>query len=313
MIELSYEIDARGPGSWINDQIISNVLTLRSGLKNLTGSPELDNYHCTLVSLLIGKNVSIAVHIGDGAIFAGKSTPLSESCLSINEKVYSSLPENGEYRNETYFITEPHWLKHLRIKVFGEIDWFVMGSDGGMDVLCDRDRLSGSLVAELIKDIAANSRANSTVKELITSEFAVRKTSDDITCAIGFAKDSIREMDLIWDDRLVSEVHLYPSDTLQPQPLPIAPVVMAGSSVERRSNSKSNRSNSSFPKISQFVFLMATFSFFLGGGVSFLFYEPAMSMLRETEKQILNAGSELEEDALKYTQHQFYLGRMLRR
>jgi serine/threonine protein phosphatase PrpC len=289
LLDLSSAIDAKGPGSWINDQIISEVLTLRLALKDLTASSELDDYHCTLVGLLVGKHVSLSVHIGDGAIIAGKSTASSKECSAINGKIYTSLPENGEYKNETYFITEPHWLKHLRIKVFGEIDWFVMGSDGGMDVLCEREKLDGNLIAELINNMMVTYGRTSTVKELITSEFASRKTNDDLSCAIGFAESSLAGADLVWDNRLVPAVHLYPHERAQSLAIPAAPLVFSGS------NADSISSKLPFLGLYRSTLLIALFSFFVGCIVSYLFQERVANFYIWVEQSVLTPDQPLNE------------------
>lgn len=300
LLDLSAAIDAKGPGSWINDHIISEVLTLRLALKDLTASSELDDYHCTLVGLLVGKHVSLSVHIGDGAIIAGKSTALSKECSAINGKIFISLPENGEYKNETYFITEPHWLKHLRIKVFGEIDWFVMGSDGAMDVLCERGKLDGNLIAELINNMMVTYGRTSTVKELITSEFASRKTNDDISCAIGFSESSLVEVELIWDNRLVPVIHLYPHERAQslaiPAAIPAAPLVFSGSNADSISSKLPFLGKyRSFLGMYRSTLLIALFSFFVGCIASYLFQERVANFYSWVEQSVLTLDQPLNE------------------
>lgn len=212
-------IEVKGPGSWINDHIIHDVLELRGGLKEHTASTELDDYHCTLVAILVSQSVAIAVHIGDGAIIAGKCKETSGSSSFLNGTLVASLPENGEYKNETYFITEPHWLKHLRIKVLGKVDWFVMGSDGGIDILSDRQKLDGLLVADLINHISCNNEEESTVSQLIGSEYAASKTTDDISLAIGWIGPKGVQKDLVWDEALSKGLYLDPDADVGNRPL----------------------------------------------------------------------------------------------
>lgn len=204
-------IEVKGPGSWINDHIIYEVLGLRKGLKEHTDSPELDDYHCTLVAILVSQDVAIAVHIGDGAIIAGKCEESSGAMSFLNGVLIASLPENGDYKNETFFITEPHWLKHLRIKVLGKVDWFVMGSDGGIDILSERQKLDGPLIADLINYISTSSDDESAVSQLIDSEFAAGKTTDDISLAIGWLGPAGAKRDFVWDEALSKSLFLDPA------------------------------------------------------------------------------------------------------
>lgn len=215
-------IEVRGPGSWINDHIIYDVLELRKGLKAHTASSELDDYHCTLVSILLGKDVAIAVHIGDGAIVAGQCEDTSDSVVSVNGTLVASLPENGQYKNETFFITEPHWLKHLRIKVLGKVDWFVMGSDGGIEVLSSRQKLDGPLVADLINYIAYSSNQGDAVSQLIGSDFAAGKTTDDISLAIGWNGSESSSTNFVWNESMSKSLYLDPAvDARNIQAIPI--------------------------------------------------------------------------------------------
>lgn len=211
LLLLSDLIEVKGPGSWINDHIIREVLDLRKGLKEYTGSPELDDYHCTLVAILVSQSVAIAIHIGDGAIIAGKCEESSGSSCILNATLIASLPENGDYKNETFFITEPHWLKHLRIKVLGKVDWFVMGSDGGIEILSNRQKLDGPLVSDLINYISPSNDEESAVSQLMDSEFAAGKTTDDISLAIGWLGPAGVQRDLVWDEELSKALYLDPA------------------------------------------------------------------------------------------------------
>jgi serine/threonine protein phosphatase PrpC len=299
LIELANEIDVKGPGSWINDQIISDVLALRLGLKEHTASHELDDYHCTLVAFLVGKKVSIAVQIGDGGIVAGKSSAISKDFSSINDQIYVSLPENGEYKNETYFITESHWLKHLRIKVFGEIDWFVMGSDGGMDVLSDREKLNGHLVAKLLNNMSNMVGQKSTVTELITSEFAVKKTNDDISCAFGLFGPNFYGGDMIWDDGLAPDVYLDPAAraTLV---LPVLGVTPQPSATEKLNlHNQSILSKFRFLGLHHKTILIAFLSMLAGSIFSYLFFQQIQKVEPQLEQPELKVEPQLEQPELE--------------
>lgn len=69
----------------------------------------------------------ICGHIGDGVI----GTCVEDECLAI------SLPEKGEFANNTFFTTSFERRKHLRMKrgTVGKIDGFFLMSDGSADCL----------------------------------------------------------------------------------------------------------------------------------------------------------------------------------
>ena len=90
----------------------------------------------TLVGVVLREEGGCLFHIGDG--IAAVELLGGETVLS--------LPENGEYSNETYFVTCDDWQTHLRVMSFsGEINFVSLMSDGAMSFAINRGRtgLSG--------------------------------------------------------------------------------------------------------------------------------------------------------------------------
>jgi hypothetical protein len=111
-----HENEAR---QWIFDA----VERVRSELSQLSEATTLSDFHATLVGVIAGPKGGYFFHIGDGAACATHIADLSRSILS--------LPENGEYANETYFFTQPHWDQHLRLTPIDEdCDLIFLMSDG---------------------------------------------------------------------------------------------------------------------------------------------------------------------------------------
>jgi hypothetical protein len=111
------------------DQVIARqwiVDTIESAREELTksgGEGSLSQFHATLVAVIAGPNGGTFFHIGDGAACATDINDLSSSSLS--------LPENGEYANETYFYTQPEWKDHLRLTEFdGRFNLIALMTDG---------------------------------------------------------------------------------------------------------------------------------------------------------------------------------------
>ena len=132
LIDLSIELNARTPGAWINDFVIQEVLHVRNELRRLAQSDSLSDFHTTLVACLLGPSGGFLIHIGDGSVFGGKSKAQSGSGeVLLNDIFFISEPKNGEYANETFFITEGDWVKNLRITPVPQVDWVVLATDGG--------------------------------------------------------------------------------------------------------------------------------------------------------------------------------------
>ena len=84
----------------------SAVIAARSRLAELAGARALtlENFSCTLVGCVASAGGGRFFHIGDGyAIYQGAA---GDSVLS--------RPENGEYADETFFVTDEDWKDHLR-------------------------------------------------------------------------------------------------------------------------------------------------------------------------------------------------------
>ena len=92
-----------------------------------TGSP-LREYGCTLLFFAIAEDGRwICGHIGDGIMFM----------MDENGTKVLSKPENGLYKNETFFLSMPDAAEHLRIQTGrAEADTVVLlSSDGCQDTL----------------------------------------------------------------------------------------------------------------------------------------------------------------------------------
>lgn len=73
----------------------------------LASSAQLADYAATLVAAVVGPSGGWLIHVGDGV---GAAQPREGDRPAV-----VSAPENGEYANETYFITGEHWREHLRL------------------------------------------------------------------------------------------------------------------------------------------------------------------------------------------------------
>jgi hypothetical protein len=82
------------------------IAAVRTRLADLAASRELtlDDFSCTLVGCVASAGGGCFFHIGDG--FAIQQADTGDSVLS--------RPENGEFADETYFVTDENWQGHLR-------------------------------------------------------------------------------------------------------------------------------------------------------------------------------------------------------
>lgn len=71
--------------------------------------------------------------------------------------------------------------------------------------------MDGPLVAALINNLSSSHDKESSVFQLINSEFAGGKTTDDISLAIGWLGPPDVRNDLVWDEALSKSLSLDPA------------------------------------------------------------------------------------------------------
>jgi len=196
LIHLSKEIETRQPGAWINDFVIQQILNVRDELRLKAGSDDLSNFHTTLVAFLINDLGGFAIHIGDGVILGG-ITMDSEDQNGLDKEIFVSKPENGEYSNETYFITEGDWIKHLRITPMPSLDWVFIGSDGGSAFFADvSNNPKQDFIRTFINDLKSRDSTewNSRISEVLSDTQANKITNDDKTLIFFTKEDFIKNL-----------------------------------------------------------------------------------------------------------------------
>ena len=81
------------------------------------------DFAATVIMVVCHQEGGAFFHVGDGA---GVALKLADMALSVVSK-----PENGEYANETYFVTMDGWEEHLRVTAFDStFDTVLLMSDG---------------------------------------------------------------------------------------------------------------------------------------------------------------------------------------
>ncbi len=146
--------------------------------KNKNSTP--NEFSSTLLFVSIKKNKFICGHLGDGVI----------AYVYKDKLQVLSIPESGEFANETYFVTSFNYVEKFKlIKGYVDaIDAFVLMSDGTSNSLYDKRK---STVSPVVSNIL-NWLDHYTIAEVNDAlktnfETVIRaKTRDD--CSIAFVK-----------------------------------------------------------------------------------------------------------------------------
>lgn len=134
----------------------------------------------TLIFASVKDDRFIAGHIGDGVL----------GYLENNELKLLSLPDNGEFVNETYFITSDSYKRRFRIFKgnLNAISGFVLMTDGTCESLFDKkNRILAPVLLTMFDWLD-----NFSIEEVNTALYenfenlVKRNTTDD--CSIGFMK-----------------------------------------------------------------------------------------------------------------------------
>jgi hypothetical protein len=222
LLGLSKQLDTRAPGEWINDFVVECVLKVRNQLRTKAKSDDIKSFHCTLVAALVGPEGGFSIHIGDGSIFGGQFKNDTKSGeVELNSHFVISKPENGEYTNETFFITEGNWIKHLRVTPLPKLDWVVACTDGGAALILEKEievkpKFLVPFFQELISDKFTK---NNYISEVLSDPKANALTTDDKTIFVAMRSSSIQARPLIFTKNESVKVNspAEPKQALQPE------------------------------------------------------------------------------------------------
>lgn len=185
LIHLSEECDRRAPGAWVNDRIIQDIVAVRDRIRDLAGSDNISDYHCTLSAALVGPTGGLTIHLGDGAIFGGAADGKQGDVIDLANHYFVSAPQNGEYANETFFLTERDWVKNLRIHPIAAVDWVMLGTDGGMALaMVGESKPKSGFVTPVIRSLSQDPDFASrciALARILDDRQADRLTNDDKT------------------------------------------------------------------------------------------------------------------------------------
>ncbi len=182
--QLSSTVRAEG-GAYLEATIQSAIESVRTRLADLAASRELalHDFSCTLLGCVATPGGGCFFHIGDG--FAIQQGAAGDSVLS--------RPENGEYADETYFVTDEDWQDHLRLTPLPAPEpgcMIGLMSDGTAPFAVNRAR-SGFFrpfidpIAAFLRDATAPV-GNEALRNLLESPRACEISSDDKTLLLAF-------------------------------------------------------------------------------------------------------------------------------
>ena len=251
LLKLVKALETQAPGNWVNDFVIEKVLETRKSLRSLAQTDNIRDFNCTLVACLQGPSGGFAIHIGDGTVLGGYSVESNGDCAG---RLFVSKPENGEYANETFFITEKDWIRHLRIMPMPKVDWVLCCTDGGgaLALLNDDAPKIGFLepVMERVFSFNDEKIKQKALADYLSDVQSNKVTGDDKTLAIAIRPGHVRNLE--WykstvasgDSNILNSINHIKS-------APIKPFPNNAFSPENTTAKQANNSANKFAKLSR--------------------------------------------------------------
>jgi hypothetical protein len=178
-------------GTITRDDVERWILSAQAAVSEraLEDDAPLREYRTTMLLAVIGRRRAVYAQIGDGAIVVGSAAAGTDAI------VFSPVfwPENGEYANTTYFMTDPESLTHLQIKVAQQApDEVAILSDGlQMLALSYRDRTAHAPFFQAMFGSVRQARKSSipamggSLEAFLGSEQVLARTDDDKTLVLA--------------------------------------------------------------------------------------------------------------------------------
>jgi hypothetical protein len=184
LLGLAPKLESATIGDWIIDEVVMVLATIRLKMAPALGEP-IQKFSATLVAAMLSESGGFLVHIGDG-IATALSRRGSEGGSSLSV-VGESRPENGEYANQTFYLTGSNWIHHVRLTPIPNPDLLLLATDGAQTLLYQGDNLFAPAFDRLLKDVLKKGKnPTATISKFLGSKEAAALSGDDKTLAMVF-------------------------------------------------------------------------------------------------------------------------------
>lgn len=184
----------------IADHIQQLITDARKSLN--VGDSTLRDFHCNLMALAIGPEWGVMVYLGD-AVMLKSAFASSAKGADFFVNASMSLQDRAEYANETHFVTEPDWPKHLVwnfVDPKGQDDFFALMTDGAADIALGpvpgstEKEVSRPFFAPLVSMVMtapAEDERNRVIYDALASPQTYKLTGDDKTMVLVIRRSKL--------------------------------------------------------------------------------------------------------------------------
>ena len=158
-----------------------SVIEAAKSSHQASGLANVNEYACTIMLTLASTRLVGVAHVGDGCVVAGNG----EAWRLLSE------PDNGEFANETRFLTDPRNLPRVKVSSGSDISCVAVITDGLQDVALSRgsvpyDRFWTPLYRALNR--SSSPAPHAVLDTLLRKVADAGKATDDCTIAVCIRK-----------------------------------------------------------------------------------------------------------------------------
>lgn len=211
----------------VGDQIVQIIATARQEL-DLRGAT-LRDYACNLMAVAMGPQWGLRVHLGDAVLIKCRFAIQPDQGVDYFADTQMTVQDRSEYANETHFLTQHDWTRHLIwdfLDPSGPEDMYALMTDGAADIALANTpnsterRVFRGFLAPLVAQVlhAEPQERDQAIHDALASPLTFRITGDDKTLALVMRKRC-------WNHQNVAPVLQSQSDPLPqgPATTPIPP------------------------------------------------------------------------------------------
>ena len=149
LLGLSARLARQGPGEWVIDAVVGAIAALREKMRGRFGD-RLDDHAATIVATLVSRRGGFLLHVGDGIATAIGPSGGDARQLRV---VAQSDPRNGEFANQTFYPTEPDWIRNVWMTPVSGPALVVLCTDGAQELAYRGNAISPRALDHLLASV----------------------------------------------------------------------------------------------------------------------------------------------------------------
>lgn len=193
---LTVPLESNFTADSFQERVISTIASLRD---ELSKAGDLSDFHATLALVLRVERNCYTAHLGDGGI----TVALTKDKTTRFER---SNPQNGEYSNETFFFTLDDWKSYLRFKLYKNVDYYVLASDGVDPFIWDAyEGVRQKFLIAVLQQLMLSKDTNAELAAILLDPRMDEGTNDDKSLAF----EIIESQAVVENTRIVDNTAIY--------------------------------------------------------------------------------------------------------